>query len=319
MQTLILTDQTSKIAKVSKRLSIHDDAENSFSVMVNQLNSVFIFGNIQLSTQILSLLASEGIPVYYFNFQGQLKGIFSGDFYKNIDLKYQQYQLYQDDNFKLDMAKNILIKKITNQINFIKKPRRKERLNFKNFKKAAEESIAKIKNASKDEELLGLEGALTNKYYKTISELFTGEVKFNKRSKNPPEDEANALLSFGYTILYSTLSNLSKAYGLDPYLGFYHKEDYNRNSLSCDIMEMYRPVIDRLTLKLLNKNILKKKHFNKENYFLNSDGKSKFFTEWRSLMYEKSLINSFNQTFTKLVKSIRRGEVLTFEEIHCCL
>jgi len=110
--------------------------------------------------------------------------------------------------------------------------------------------------------LLGYEGNIANIYFSAFDYLVNGTIKFEKRTRRPPKNEFNALLSFGYTILLNLVRTAVNIVGLDPYFGCYHSEEYGRPSMVLDLMEEFRPVaIDYLVINTLNKNIISKNDF----------------------------------------------------------
>jgi len=130
--------------------------------------------------------------------------------------------------------------------------------------------------------------------------------QFTSRSRRPPRDPVNALLSFGYTLLYNEAIAALAAVGFDPYLGFYHKVHYGRCSLALDLIEDYRPLAaDRLALNVINLEALKPADFqNREDggVLLSPDGRKRFLKE-----YERLMNAEFNDRKTGEKSSIRRS------------
>ena len=116
------------------------------------------------------------------------------------------------------------------------------------------------------------------------------EFVFNGRSKRPPMDNVNALLSFAYTILANNCAAALQSVGLDPYVGFMHRLRPGRSSLALDLMEELRPVIaDRFVLSCINKKIITAKHFDEQEsgaVWLNEDGRKVFFRAWQERKQE---------------------------------
>jgi hypothetical protein len=123
-----------------------------------------------------------------------------------------------------------------------------------------------------------------------IDDYFNPPWKFAGRSRRPPQDPANAVLSFGYVIVGAELQSVLDGVGFDPYLGFYHQLDYGRPSLALDLLEEFRhSLVDRLTLNLFNMNILNNDDFfnpPKGGVYLNISGKRKFFQHYERLIGE---------------------------------
>jgi CRISPR-associated protein Cas1 len=109
---------------------------------------------------------------------------------------------------------------------------------------------------------MGREGIGAAIYFKVYGRMFTNELRFEVRSRRPPKDPVNALLSLGYMLLTNEVVALVSAHGMDAYLGFLHGIDYGRPALALDLVEEFRhPFIDRFTLNLINNEILKRDDF----------------------------------------------------------
>ena len=112
--------------------------------------------------------------------------------------------------------------------------------------------------------LLGVEGAAANAYFGIYQKAFDPAWKFTKRTRRPPRDPVNALLSLGYTFLGYAMQTALEIVGLDPYLGYFHQEAYGRPALALDLIEEFRaPVVDSLALGLVNRRLLQADDFAK--------------------------------------------------------
>ena len=109
---------------------------------------------------------------------------------------------------------------------------------------------------------MGVEGYAATVYFEAFGRILAGDFRFEKRAYHPPPDPVNAMLSFGYMILFNEIRSLLEGYGFDVFLGFLHSAKYGRASLATDMMEEFRsPVIDRLVLYLINLGVAKQTHF----------------------------------------------------------
>jgi len=143
--------------------------------------------------------------------------------------------------------------------------------------------LDRVAEAREKDELLGLEGIGTREYFSVFGRLIKSKgygFDFEKRTKRPPRDPVNALLSFGYSILVGDMVSAASTVGLDPYIGFFHSMKYGRPALALDLMEEFRPVIvDSLVLSMLNKGMLSEGDF-KEKFggvYLEEKGREAFF------------------------------------------
>ena len=138
------------------------------------------------------------------------------------------------------------------------------------------------------ESLMGSEGISTAAYFRALGRMFRKELTFKERTRRPPKDPVNAILSLGYTLLTNEILSLVMAHGFDPYIGFLHGVVYGRPSLALDIVEEFRhPLIDRFTLNLFNMEMLKIDDFRPvadNGVYLTAEGMKKYFKFYEEKM-----------------------------------
>jgi len=153
---------------------------------------------------------------------------------------------------------------------------------------------------------LGYEGAGGKIYFETINYIIPDRFKFEGRSRNPAKDEFNALLNYGYGVLYSMVEKACIIAGLDPYVGFIHTDNYNKKSLVFDLIEMFRIWVDETVVYLFSSRKVKREHFDKikNGLSLNKEGKA-------------LLIEALNNNFEKKVRyrgrNIKVKNIIQFE------
>lgn len=314
---LILTNPSVTVTRKSKRV-ILESKEKFEEIKVKEISACLLFGNIQITSQAIRLFADEGIPITNLSFEGEPRYFVLPPGYINYDLKIRQYEASRSPEKRLEIAKFIINQKITNSLNFIKTSKsRNKKISAREIKKVQKNAVEAIKSAKSIDELIGHEGNFTKIYFDMLKEISCGSVRFKQRSKRPPKDEANALLSFIYTLTYSLITGIVFAAGFDPYVGFVHSEDYGRNSFALDVLELYRaPFCDRFFINLTNKNILQPRHFvksEKGGFLLNNDGKKIFFEHWKKYVYDydkpsQSIIYNIQDNLTKFSKLLRTGD-----------
>jgi CRISPR-associated protein Cas1 len=214
----------------------------------------------------------------------------------------------------LSLATEWIGKKFENQIDFL------QRLRDSRSRKSKEitASIEKLKTCSQglnelegkiDEvrgTIMGLEGTAGRIYFETLSLIMPDRYTFNGRSRNPAQDEFNALLNYAYGILYSKVEKACIIAGLDPYVGIIHTDHYNKKSLVFDLIENYRIWADETVVKLFASRKVKKDQFDKlkNGYTLNKDGKA-------------LLVEAFNTFLDESIRyggrNIKRGDVIQFD------
>ncbi len=248
-------------------------------VSVIHLERVFVYGYVQLTTQALSLLLNEGIPVYFFSLKGNLKGILDTYPSRNAPVRLIQFKKALEVPFCVQIAKQFVLGKINNARRLL------QRISYNRPDFSPEHILNEIKYilhripiARTLDEIRGLEGRATALYFQKFGQALG--LKSFQRTRHPPQDPQNAFLSYGYAVLTGeVISNLT-AFGLDPYIGFYHSLRYGRPGLALDLMEEFRhPVIDTTVLELWSHKIVQEKdiEMTHKGWRLNKNAKKKFF------------------------------------------
>lgn len=318
---LIITNQSVTIKKESERLlSCYNSTCEE--IRIREIEAILCFGNIQITSQALELIAEQGIPLSVFSFGGEIKYQVLNPTFTNLDLRFHQYENYINQQRRIQLAKYFVVEKIKNAYEFFKNSKSRKKPVFpQELKNEFKLFIIKALNCKSLDKLLGIEGIFTRTYFNYLSQLSNGEIKFLKRSKHPPKDEANSLLSFIYTLTLSIISSMAFATGFDLYTGFLHSEKYGRKSFALDVLEIFRPnFCDRFFIELTNKKIISKKHFeHKENsFYLNSEGRRRFFTHWKERVYnedggENNLIYNVKKRLEEIARILRSGEDINFD------
>lgn len=286
---------------------------------IKLIEIVFIFGNIYLTTQAIKTFLREAIPVIFLSYLGDYIGHLSSIDNRNYRLKYFQFNFFSNKSHRLQLINEMLVKKWKLEKSFLTyafKNQKKERKLVDNFKNQVVYWSERLIRVKKFNEILGIEGRLKREYYHLLSQLvLKSDFYFHKRSKYPPKDRFNSLLSFGYTLLANLITGVLYAYNLDPYIGFYHENRYCRPNLALDILEFFRWEIDRLVLKLVNLEVIKKDDFEDINsrFLLSKDGIKKFIEN-----YEKEIISSDKiKAIEKIIKSLI-AKIYSHEKTFLC-
>ncbi|RMG21470.1 MAG: CRISPR-associated endonuclease Cas1 [Methanobacteriota archaeon] len=309
MATLYLIEQNSILRKRGNRLLVckRPPASRRYSAVLQKdiirdlpaadVDHVMLFGNIQVTTSALHLLLEKGIELAIFKYGGELLGQLTPPMGKNIPLRIRQFECYRDPEFILGFSRDIVSAKIKNALEFLRQFHwnHPEAFEMKELN-ILEEMVEKAKQVTDLDNLLGIEGAAAAHYFKLYGTVIRPPWQFTGRSKRPPRDPVNAVLSFGYVIVCSQLQMLLDGMGLDPYLGFYHQVDYGRPGLALDLLEEFRhPLIDRLTATLFNKGVFEQSDFyhpistakhGERAVYLNTSGKRKFFLHYENALNE---------------------------------
>jgi CRISPR-associated protein Cas1 len=227
---------------------------------LSELSQLVLQGNVQISAQAIRELCSRGIPVCWMTFGGWLSGFTDGLGHNNIELRRAQFRAAEDESAALRLARRFVRNKIANCRTLLRR----------NHPDAPESTLREMSMASQATErasslpeLLGVEGNAARLYFEAFPALIRvnpgGELGFDftTRSRRPPKDPVNALLSFAYSLLAKELAVAVRAVGLDPFLGFYHQPRYGRPALALDLMEEFRPIIaDSVVLSAINTGVV---------------------------------------------------------------
>ena len=253
-------------------------------IPVNSVSEIKVFGELDLNKRALEFLTKNQIPLHFFNHYGYYIGSFYPREAMNsgyITLK--QAQHYLDMEKRLYLAKSFVIGAVNNMLKNLQYYRRKG----KELKEAIERIESKSEDISRADSiplLMQIEGEVRKIYYGSFDEIIQSpEFSFEKRTKRPPENPINALISFGNSLLYTTvLSEIYRTH-LDPRIGYLHETNQRSFSLNLDIAEVFKPVIvDRVIFSLLNRGQIQLKHFEEEVGFsyLNEKGRAIFVKEY---------------------------------------
>lgn len=293
MANLYLTEQGSVLRKTGDRLVVEKDDEILLDVQCHKIDAVLIFGNVQFTTQAVRELFEHGIEMAILTRSGKLIGQITSPSTKNIDLRISQFNKYRDDNFRLAFAKKIVIGKIKNSLQLMRwfsynHPER----DFKSESAAISARLRDVDNVTQIGQLFGVEGSAAKSYFDAYGKMLLGSLEFPGRRKHPSTDPVNALLSFGYTIIFNEISSLLDGLGFDPYLSYYHSIDYGRASLASDLIEEFRaPIADRFTLYLVNNRVLGEEDFYSNpkggGVYLKREALKRYFKEYEEMINRK--------------------------------
>ncbi|CDF59224.1 CRISPR-associated endonuclease Cas1 [Thermobrachium celere] len=274
MNTLFIDQYNGQISKSGEVLFLKDI---NTEIKLLDVDDIVILSRATLTTPAVHFLMDKKIYVHFLTQDAKYKGSIIPPLGKNINLRVIQYKAY--DSNRLYLAKRFIFGKVKNQITMLY---RWQKIYNKFLQTEIDEikSIkAKILEADNIEELMGYEGIISRIYFEAFRKVIPEEFTFNSRSRRPPKDEINALLSYTYTIfLTKCISSLITA-GLDPYLGFLHSCVYGRPALALDMLEEIRPIADAFVLNLIRNGEIEKGDFEEKlgAYYLNSDARLKYF------------------------------------------
>ena len=310
---LYVQEQGHRVGLKAERLEVRDkDRKKVGGVNLFELSQVVLFGNIQISTQAIRELCDRSIPLLFLSYGGWFYGMAQGNAHKNVELRRAQYRAADNEAACLALAKRIVQAKIGNCRTLLR--RNGEPPNERALSELASWEAA-IDGAGSLPELLGYEGNAARIYFANFASMLRpggdeqalATFNFETRTRRPPADPVNALLSLAYAMLTKEWTITLQAVGLDPHLGFYHQPKYGRPALALDMVEEFRPLVaDSAVLQAINNGVVKAQDFIQTGVGVNltPDGRKKFIE-----VYERRL----NQEVTHPVFGYRISYRRVFE------
>lgn len=253
--------QGGNVGKNGERFTVKRKGELIEEVRMHDVSQLCVFGNVQVSTQTLHECIRKGIPICYFTYGGYFIGMTENFSTKNIDLRLAQFRAASNVEQSLIFAKAFIRGKILNSRTIV---RRHLQDDPDRILVRLAESAEQVQRQTAAESLLGVEGTAARLYFQGFAKIVRGgdTFRFEERSRRPPRDPINALLSFLYALLAKEFTVTLAAVGFDPMLGFFHKTRYGRPALALDIAEEFRPIVaESVALSLVNTGEINDGHF----------------------------------------------------------
>lgn len=286
LNCLYVTTDGAWLRKDGSNIVMEVDRQEKVRIPIHMLESLVCFGRVTVSSPLLGYCAEQGITVCYLSEHGKFLARVEGPVSGNVLLRRAQYRVADHPDQCASIVRNIIIGKIHNQRAVLARGWRDYADHFRD-PAAFSHALKRLKRIpqrllleSDINILRGLEGEAAQSYFSVFDELIRVDestLRFNGRSRRPPLDAVNALLSFFYTLLTHDCRSALETVGLDPAVGFLHKDRPGRPSLALDLAEEFRAVVpERLTLSLINRRQLGVKDFKKlENgaVFLTDDAR----------------------------------------------
>lgn len=262
LNTLYVTTPESYLHLDNSTLRIEVEKETRLRVPLHHLGAVVCFGYVSVSLPLMHRLADEGISLVLLDSHGRFKARLEGSVSGNVLLRQAQHRLALDPAFALGIARNCIAGKVRNCRQVLLRGSReaKDDTDAAILSRGAADLAATLRAlpaASDVDTLRGLEGEAARQYFAALSHLVRTNARdsfcMDGRSRRPPRDRINALLSFIYSMLMNDCRSAVEAAGLDPQIGFLHAVRPGRAALALDLMEEFRSFADRLTLSLINR------------------------------------------------------------------
>ncbi len=261
LNTLFVTSQGAYLAKEGETVLVRVEKEVRLRLPIHTLDGIVCFGNVLASPFLLGFCAERDVAVSFLTENGRFLARVQGPVSGNVLLRRRQYRQADDLGFSAQLAASIVTAKVANCRYVLMRARRDhpDKIDMDAVEAGVnrlQASLARLTSPLGLDEVRGLEGESSHAYFQTFNHLLTRQKDdffFHKRSRRPPLDRVNCLLSFVYTLLMHDVRSALESVGLDPAVGYLHRDRPGRPGLALDMMEEFRPLVDRLVLSLINR------------------------------------------------------------------
>ncbi len=301
LNTLYVTKENAYLFKDGETVAVKIEDQVRLRVPLHTLDSIVCFGSVAMSPFLMGHCAEKDVAVSFMTSNGRFLAKVQGPVSGNVLLRREQYRYADDDDESVFIARSFLIGKISNALTVIGRALRDHKAKvdsaaLQTVQADLKRDLQKIRSENELDRLRGIEGRSANRYFSVFDHLIVTQkkaFKFNNRNRRPPLDAVNCLLSFIYTLLYHDARSALESVGLDPAVGFLHRDRPGRMSLALDLMEELRPVLaDRLTLSLINLAQVKENGFTKSEsgaVLMDDDTRKLVLTAYQERKREKVL------------------------------
>ncbi|MEI8172427.1 MAG: type I-C CRISPR-associated endonuclease Cas1c [Deltaproteobacteria bacterium] len=274
LNTLFVTTQGSYLAKEGETVVVKVDKEIRLRIPVHTLGGIVCFGNVSCSPFLMGFCAENGVGISFLSERGRFLARVQGPVSGNVLLRREQYRRADDPVFSADIAKAVLTGKIANSRTVLQRALRDhgaklDEASLRQTVMILNRCLASLDQVSALDAVRGVEGDAAHCYFSVFDHLIISQKEafsFHERNRRPPLDNVNCLLSFLYTLLVHDIRSALESVGLDPAVGFLHRDRPGRPSLALDLMEEFRPFLaDRLALSLINLRQVQEKGFDKSD------------------------------------------------------
>lgn len=272
LNTLFVTTQGAYLSKEGETIAVKVNQEVRLRVPVHTIGGIVCFGNVSCSPFLMGFCGENGVGISFMTEHGRFLARVQGPVSGNVLLRREQYRKADDQEYSAQMAKYFVTGKIANGRTVLQRVLRDhfQKLDEEALRKAVDDLSRSLQSLELNQSLdavRGLEGDAAHTYFSVFDHLIVSqkeEFSFQERNRRPPMDNVNCLLSFLYTLLMHDCRGALESIGLDPAVGFLHRDRPGRPSLALDLMEEFRPFLaDRLALSLINLRQVQDKGFKK--------------------------------------------------------
>jgi CRISPR-associated protein Cas1 len=288
LNTIYVTSEQAYLSLDGENIVCRLEDKEKFRMPFDNVEAIVCMSYLGCSPALMGKCAEKLIPISFISPHGKFLAKLTGETRGNVFLRIAQIDCFRAQS--LTLAQNSMAAKFANSIHVIRRSRHdnpvlRQDEDVDKTVQILKSGISAVYEADSLEAVLGIEGNCAKAYFGVYGKLFSGDKeRFSYRSKRPPLDPVNAVLSFLYTLYTNEFAAALETVGLDSYIGFYHALRSGRSSLACDLVEEARCHVERLVLTLFNLGILNDKDFETQvsgAVWLNEGGRKKVLTKWQ--------------------------------------
>jgi len=274
LNTLFVTTQGTYLSKEGETVVVSVEKETKLQVPIHTLSGIVCFGQVSMSPYLMGHCAANNVSVSFLTEYGRFLAGVRGKVVGNVLLRREQYRRADNEAASVLVARAVLTGKIANSRAVLNRALRdhRDKINEGELETVSgrlKYALEQLERADGLEKLRGLEGDSAHHYFSVFDHLIIvqkDDFRFDERNRRPPLDKVNCLLSFLYTLLMHDVQSALETVGLDPYVGFLHRDRPGRAGLALDIMEEFRPfLVDRLVLTLINREQVSPRGFKQQD------------------------------------------------------
>jgi len=305
LNTLYILTPDSYLYCRNENICVRIGGEEKQSIPAISVEGIVCFGQMTVSTPLIQFCGQRGISLTFLSQDGRFFGRICGPVNGNVLLRKKQYESLNDSQLSAQIVRGILLGKFRNGKMVLTRAARTEKR--ADVCEALTETAHKLSRLAEQlslcesiDAMRGVEGAAASLYFARFDDLLlpSCQFRFEERSRRPPRNEVNSVLSFVYTILTREIQSALETVGLDPAAGFLHTLRPGRPSFALDLIEELRaPLCDRFALSLFNRGQLTEKNFesDSEAVLLNEQGRKTVLTSWQKRKYEEIIHPFLNE------------------------
>jgi CRISPR-associated protein Cas1 len=297
LNTLYVTLPEAYLSKEGETILVRQEHETRLRVPVLALEGIVCFGQVAMSPQLMAFCAERNVGVSFLSEHGRFLARIQGPVHGNVLLRREQYRRADSDADSAAIARSVLLAKVANgRTSLLRAAREHASETLDRAAAQLGESLQALESAATLDSLRGVEGDAAHNYFSVFDELILQQKEdffFHERSRRPPLDNVNAVLSFLYVLLAHDVASALETVGLDPAVGFLHRDRPGRAGLALDLMEELRPVLaDRLALTLINRRQVAPSGFTRSDsggVTMNDATRKEVLVAWQSRKQEEIL------------------------------